>query len=76
MLKPMKNCFFDGVTTLEMLDDDSFEQGRRHAGVPHAVRVNDDDRTFAAYAEARSFSTFYATRSEEQALSLEKLGEQ
>jgi hypothetical protein len=76
MLKAVKNRFFHGVTTFQVLDDDSLEQRRRYAAVPDALRVNDNDRTLAANAKTRSFSAFYPTRSEEQALSLQKLGEQ
>ena len=59
-----------------MLDDDSLEQCGGHAGVPHALGVDDDDRTARAHAETGRLATLHATRPEEEPFALEQAREQ
>jgi hypothetical protein len=67
----MKDRLFDGLPSLEMLDDDSLEKIRRHFGIPDALGIDDDDRPAAAHAEAGRLSTLNSVRPEKQILSLQ-----
>lgn len=69
--EPMENRFFDGLPSLEMLDDDSLEKIRRNFGIPDSFRIDDDDRSAAAHAEAGRLSTLNSVRTEKQILSLQ-----
>jgi hypothetical protein len=67
--------FLDNPAFAEMLDDDALQQLRRHKAVPHAFRVDDDNRAAAAHAEARRLAALHPARAEEEAFSLEKCRE-
>lgn len=74
-LEPMKNRLFNRSSVLQVLDDNSLQQLRRDVGVPDSFRVHHDDRAIAAHAEARSFTSLYAIRSEQKIFALQQLGE-
>ena len=76
MLEPVKNSLSNRPSTLEVLDDDSLEQGRCDVRIPGAFRIHDDDRPIAAHAKTWSLTALHAVRAEEQILSLQELGEQ
>lgn len=72
----MEDRLLDDPPIAEMLDDDAFEQLRRHAGVPDAVRIHDDDRAAAANTKAGRFAAFHACGTEQQGFTLEQSGEE
>src|SRR4051812_40500630 len=59
-----------------MLDDDALEQGGRHAGIPNAVRIDDDDRSAATNAKAGRLATFDPIRAKQEPLPLQERGQQ
>jgi hypothetical protein len=75
ILKTVKDCVVHWPAALQMLDYDSLEQFRSHSGVPHAIGVNDNDRTVAAHTETRSFSAFHSMRTKQKTFSIQKLSE-
>lgn len=72
----MKDGVLDNATVAQMLDDDALEQRGRHAGVPDALGIHDDDRSTGADAEAGRFAAFDATRAEEEPFALQQGGQQ
>lgn len=72
----MKHRILDHATVAQMFNDDPLEQGRSHAGVPYALRVDDDDRTACTDAKAGCFAALYAPRAEQQTFALEQRREQ
>ena len=68
----MEYRIFHDTAIPQMLDDDALEQLRRHASVPDALRVDDDDRPASAYAEARGLAPLHAARSEQKSFPLEQ----
>ena len=74
-LEPMKNRLFHRSSLLQVLDDNSLQQLRRDVGVPDSFGIHHDDRTTAADAEAGSFTSLYAIRSEQKIFALQQLGE-
>ncbi len=75
MLEPMKNRLFYRPPILQVLDDDSLEQGHCDIGVPDTFWVHDDDRPVAADAKAGSLTPLHTRGSEQQVLTLQQLGE-
>ena len=72
----MKYRFINGLSTLEVLNDDSLEQRGCNLRIPDAFRIHDDDRPVAAHAETRSLAAFHAPWAEEQIFPLQEVGEQ
>ena len=68
----VKDRVVDDPAIAQMLNDDALEEGGRHATIPHALWVDDDDRAAGADAEAWCLPALYAGGPEEKALSLEK----
>jgi hypothetical protein len=54
----MKNGFLDHSAVFQVLDDDPLQKLGRNSGVPDALRIDDDDRSSGADAEARSLASF------------------
>ena len=75
MLEPVKNRLFNWLPAFQVLDYNSLEQLRCDVGVPDPFRIDDDDRTIAADAEAGSLASLYARGAEQQILALQQLGE-
>ena len=67
----MEHRLVDRPTALEVLHDDSLEEFRRYVVIPDPIRIDHDDRSTAANAQAGSFATLYASRTEEQSFALE-----
>lgn len=55
-----------------MLHDDSLEQLRSDARVPHTFRINGDDGTSCTNAKTRSFAALHASRPEQEILALKQ----
>lgn len=72
----MENRGLDDLSTAEVLDDDPLEQLRGHAGVPDAVRVDDDDRAAGADTETGRLAPLYPGGSEQEALPPQESGQQ
>jgi hypothetical protein len=74
--KSVKYRVFDDVTVSQMLDHDALEQCLVHASVPNTFRINDDDWSTSADAEARCLTTLHSGVAEQQPLALKQAGEQ
>src|SRR3954467_9851711 len=72
----MKYVIVYRLPMLQVLDHDALEERRRDAGVPHALRINDDDWPVAADAETRRFAAFHSLRAEQQIFPLQELRQQ
>ncbi len=75
-LQSVKNSLINNVSVLEMLDDDPLEQCRCHARIPHALGINDDNRSIGAHAEARRLPALHPRWPKEKVFPLQQLGEQ
>ena len=71
----MKEGFFDDLSFLEMLNDDSLEKRGRHCCVPDTVRIDDDDGPALADAKARRLSALHPGWPEQEPVSLEERSE-
>ena len=71
----MKDSFLDDSAVPQVLDDYSLEERWSDPGVPHPIRIHDDDRAGGAYAQARRFSPLHSGPSEQQALMLQEVGQ-
>lgn len=67
----MKHSFFNHRAALQVLNHDSLEQFRCHTAIPDAFRVNDDNGTALAYAEARCLAPLHARWPKQQAFPLQ-----
>lgn len=72
LLQSMKDRLLDDPAVAEVLDDDPFEQRGCHAGIPDAVRIDDDDRPPSAHAEAWRLSALDALRTEKKPFALQE----
>lgn len=54
-----------------MFNDDSLQKLRCNSAVPHAFRINDNDRATSTHAQAGSLSALYACGAKEKVLTLE-----
>lgn len=72
----MKRGFLHNPAGAEVLDDNALEQRWGDSAIPDAIRIHDDDRATTAHAETRCFTTLYAIRAEEKALSLQQRREE
>jgi hypothetical protein len=72
-LPAMKNCLFDRPPVTQVLDDDAFEQLRRHPRVPDSVRIHRDDGPSGADAQTWCLAALHSPRPEEQALALQEI---
>src|SRR5258705_2070510 len=72
----MEDSLFDRLPVLEVLDHDALQQRRRHFGIPDTLRIDDDDRTIAADAEARCLAALDALWTKEQILALQQVGKE
>ena len=68
----MEYRIFHDAAVPKVLDDDALEEFGRHARVPDALGVDDDDRTARAYAEAWGLASLYAAYTEKKSFSLEQ----
>ena len=71
----MEYGLVDRTTSLEVFYHDPFEEFRRDMTVPDAFRINDDDRSTTADAQAGRFAALDSRRTEEQSLAFEKAGQ-
>jgi hypothetical protein len=69
----VKNRSFDYPALLEVLYDNSLEQGWSHRVIPHALRIDHDNRPSAADPKARCFTTFDSLRTEEKIFAVQQL---
>src|SRR6476619_5815887 len=76
VLELMKDGINYRTSVLEVLDNNSLQQGWGHLGVPDSLRVDHYDRSHAAHAETGSFTPLHTLRPEKQVLALQQLGEQ
>jgi len=72
----MEDRVRDWLPALQMLDHDSLKQSRSHSAVPDAIRINDDDRTITANAEAGRLSAFDTIGPEEKAFAVQQVRQQ
>ena len=68
----MEHRLVHHLPVAEMLDDDALEQCGRHSGVPNSFRVDDDDRSAGADAEARRLAALDPPWPEEQSLAMQQ----
>ena len=71
-IDPVKHGFLDHFASLQMLDDDSLQEIRSDAAVPHALRIDHHDRASSTNAEAGCLATLHPGGPEEQAFTLQK----
>src|SRR5438477_8583712 len=67
-----KHSMLHDATVAKVLDDDAFEQRRRHPTVPHTIGIHDDDWPTGADAEARRLAALHTTSSKEQTFTFEE----
>src|SRR5438045_9276043 len=72
----MKSVFVYRPSLLEMLDDDAFQQFRRHPRIPDALGIHDYDWSITADAEAWRLAAFRTLRSKQQIFPLQELRQQ
>ena len=72
----MEHCLAHNAPSAEMLYDDSLEQRRRDAAVPHAFRVHDDDGPARAHPETGRLAALDPVGPEEQAFTLQQRRQQ
>ena len=68
----MKDRVLDWAPTLQVLDDDAFEQIRCDTRIPGSLRIDHNDWSARADAEAGSFAALHARWSEQQPFALEQ----
>lgn len=72
----MKNRLFDRPAVSKVLDDDPLEEIGRHPPVPDAVRIDHDNRSTGAYAEAGRFAALDSTGPEKESFTLQQVREE
>ena len=72
----MKNRLFHDVPVTEVLYHNPLEHRRRHARVPHPLRVHHHDRAAGTDAETRRLTALHAACPEQETFTLEQLREQ
>src|SRR5437868_3207925 len=72
----MKNVFVYRPSLLEMLDDNAFQQFRRHPRIPNALGIHDYDWSITADAEAWRLAALHTLRAKQQIFALQELRQQ
>ena len=62
-------------SVFQVFNDDSLEKFGRYVRIPHAFRIDNDDRAAAADTEARCFATLNAGGTEQQVLPVQQRGQ-
>ena len=73
LFEAIKNCIFDDAAVSKMLNDDSLEELRSDASVPHPLWVDNENRSTGADAEAWRLAALHAPWTEKEALAFEEL---
>ena len=71
-LETVEDSLINRMSVLQMLYYNALQQVRRHAGIPDAFRIHDDDRSAGAHAEAGRLAALHPTRTEKQTFALEQ----
>jgi hypothetical protein len=72
----MKHRLLDDPPIAEMFDDNPLQQRGRHAPIPDAVGVDDDDRTATANSEAWRLAALDPRGAKEETLALQERRQQ
>src|SRR5690348_10466080 len=73
LFEAIKNCIVDDAAVSKMLNDDSLKELRSDASVPHPLRIDNDDRSTGADAEAWRLAALHAPWTEKKSLAFEEL---
>lgn len=68
----MKDGLLDGSSVAKVLHDNSLEKLWRNAGVPDALRIDDDDGSASADAKAGRLSALHTAGAEQEVFALEQ----
>jgi hypothetical protein len=72
----VENRVLNHATVAQMFYDDPLQQCWGHAGIPHAVRVDDHDWPAGTNAETRGLPSLYPPRTKQEPFAVQKFRKQ